>query len=345
VTTEVRSTLGPLAGEWDTVVDRMRRPSPFLRSWWLDGVGGSDAQYVLAFDGDRLIGGLPVALDRRRGVRRCRLAGSGALAPHNLDVVAAPDDETAVVGAFADFVEQTEPGLVDLFGVDPESALARHAPASTRTEPIDAAPWIDGRPTFEAYLTSRRRKLRQELRRVERRLDEAGLTYRPVDATDTADTDRALQTFEQLHRLRWGDDSLLLPQLADLVRALRAGVGRGEVCLQEVVAGDHVVASLASIEIAGIASWYQMGRDRDPRWSNAGTFLKAHAVERSCRLGHSRIDLCIGAARQKVEWSDGRRPVVRVRWARGMAGRAVMGGLVALERLADARPGRRAAAL
>lgn len=342
MTTEVRRTLGPIAGEWDAVVDGMRRPSPFLRSWWLDAVGGTDAQYVLALDGSRLLGGVPVVLDRRRGVRRCRLVGSGALAPHNLDVVAAPDDEAAVLAALSDFLEQAEPGIVDLFGVDPDSALARSAPPSTRAEPIDAAPWIDGRPTFEAYVASRRRKLRQELRRVERRLDEAGLAYRVVEA---GDTDRALRTFEELHRLRWGDGSLLLPHLAILVRALRAGVPSGEVCLQEVVTGDRVVASLAAIESAGIASWYQMGRDPDPRWSNAGTFLKAHAVDRSCRLGHSRIDLCVGAARQKVEWSDGQRPVVRVRWARGMAGRAVMGSLVALERLADARNGRRTAAL
>jgi CelD/BcsL family acetyltransferase involved in cellulose biosynthesis len=342
VTTDVRPTLGPLAAEWDAIVDRMRRPSPFLRSWWLDAVGGADAQYVLAFDDDRLLGGVPVELDRRRGVRRCRLLGSGALAPHNLDLAAAPDDEAAVLAAFSGFLEQAGPGIVDLFGVDPDSALAHGAPAGARAETIDAAPWIDGRPSFESYVDSRRRKLRQELRRVERRLDEAGFAYRAVEPDDV---DRALRTFEQLHRLRWGDDSLLLPQLASLVAALRAGAARGEVCLQEVVAGDHVVASLASIEFAGFASWYQMGRDPDPRWSNAGTFLKAHAVARSCRLGHSRIDLCVGAARQKVEWSDGQRPVVRLRWSRGVAGRAVMGGLVALERLAEARQVRRAAAL
>ena len=159
-----------------------------------------------------------------------------------------------------------------------------------------------------------------------------------------ADADRAIATFEDLHQLRWGRDSVVAPALGALSDALRAGAERGEVAFQEVVVGDRVVASLVAFEIVGISSWYQMGRDPDRAWSNCGTFLKAKAVDRSCRLGHSRIDMCIGTARQKVEWSDGQQPVVRVRWARGTAGRAVLSGLVASGHLAEAARARRATA-
>ncbi len=338
---EFREALGRRAAEWDALVDQMAHPSPFLRSWWLEAVAGPGAGFVLALDDGSLVGGAPLTLDRRRGVKRCRFVGSGPLAPHNLDVVAKVGHEADAQAALDAFLARNQPGIVDFFGVDPDSALARGAPRHARVEQIGAAPWIDVPPDFETYVASRRRKLRQELRRVQRRLGESGLEYRETGA---GDADRALRTFEDLHRLRWGRDSVVLPAFTALAAALRAGLRRGEVTIQEVVAGDQVLASLVAFDVAGVSSWYQMGRDPDPAWTNAGTFLKAKAVERSCRLGHSRIDMCIGTPRQKVEWSDGQQPVVRVRWARGTTGRAALSGLVALGHLADARQARRSAA-
>jgi CelD/BcsL family acetyltransferase involved in cellulose biosynthesis len=341
MTVEVTRTLGGRAAAWDALVDQMDHPSPFLRSWWLEAISGPGASFVLAIDDGALIGGIPLALDRRRGIKRCRLIGSGALAPHNLDLVAAAGRQGDVGVALETFLARARPGIVDLFGLDPESALAGLAAPSARVDQIDAAPWIDPPPDFETYVASRRRKLRQELGRVQRRLGDNGFEHRVAGA---ADADRAIATFEDLHQLRWGRDSVVAPALGALSDALRAGAERGEVAFQEVVVGDRVVASLVAFEIVGISSWYQMGRDPDPAWSNCGTFLKAKAVERSCRLGHSRIDMCIGTARQKVEWSDGRQPVVRVRWARGTAGRAVLSGLVASGHLAEAARARRATA-
>jgi CelD/BcsL family acetyltransferase involved in cellulose biosynthesis len=342
-TVEISRKLGARAGAWDALVDRMPHPSPFLRSWWLDALRGPGAAFVLALDdAGALVGGVPLELDRRRGVKRCRLIGSGSLAPHNLELVAAVGREPDVLDAFDTFLAQSRPGIVDLFGLDPESALARHAAPSARCEQIGAAPWIDVPTDFETYVDSRRRKLRQEIRRVQRRLGEAGMTYREVGP---ADAERALDTFEALHRRRWGHRSVVLSELTVLSGALEAGARRGEVVFQEVLAGDQVIASLVAFDVGGRSSWYQMGRDPDPRWTNCGTLLKARAVERSCRLGHSRIDLCIGTARQKVEWSDGQQPVVRVRWARGTAERAALRGLVALGHLAESARARRAAAL
>lgn len=332
-TVESRRTLGERAADWDALVDRMDRPSPFLRSWWLEAMRGPGTALVLAIDGGDLVGGVSVVLDRRRGVKRCRLTGSGALAPHNLDLVAAAGREGDVSDAFDAFLACARPSVIDLFGLDPESALACGVSPSARVEEIGAAPWIEVPADFETYVASRGRKLRQELRRVQRRLSETGFEYREAGA---ADADRAIATFEDLHRLRWGRHSVVLPALSVFSEALRAGAQRGEVAFQEVVVGDRVVASLVAFDVAGTSSWYQMGRDPDPAWSNCGTFLKAKAVERSCRLGHSRIDMCIGTARQKVAWSDGQQPVVRVRWATGTAGRAVLGVLIAMGHFSEA---------
>ncbi len=49
------------AAEWDELVAAMHLPSPFLRSWWLGAVDDGAGAYVLVLDGDRLVGGLPLA--------------------------------------------------------------------------------------------------------------------------------------------------------------------------------------------------------------------------------------------------------------------------------------------
>jgi hypothetical protein len=66
---EVVERLGDVCPDWDDLVDRCRYPSPFLRSWWVDGIGagaGGALRIPLVFDGDELIGGLPLVRHRMR---------------------------------------------------------------------------------------------------------------------------------------------------------------------------------------------------------------------------------------------------------------------------------------
>jgi hypothetical protein len=262
-----------------------------------------------------------VDTDRRRGVARGRIPGTGPLAPHNLDLVAVPGTESEVCAALLDHLGGHRAWIADFYGVRPDSRLLACEAPSTRVARIDGAPWMAVPEEFEQYVASRATKLRQEIRRVIRRLGETGYQYREVAPDDTG---RALATLERLHRERWGSRSHFLPAY---------GAACGEVAFQEIVLDGSVVASLVSLEVAGISSWYQMGRDPDPRHKNVGTLLKARAVERSCRVGHHLIDLCIGEAPLKVQWADGVTPVLRVRWASGRAGTIV---LDVLERLGPA---------
>jgi CelD/BcsL family acetyltransferase involved in cellulose biosynthesis len=318
----VVGSLGDQAPQWDALLDLAPRPSPFLRSWWLAAIEQATARYALITEGDALIGGVALETDRRLGVRRERLAGSGALAPHNLDVVAVPGRDAEICGLLDRQPWHQPPWIGDFFGVGPESSLLRYAPASARVDRLDGAPWLSLPSDFDAYLAARPKKLRQEIRRVERRLTEAGYEYRAVDH---ADSDRAFSTFEALHRRRWGTGSHVLSELERLRLAVVAGAARGEVAFQEIVVGGRVVATLLTLEVAGISSWYQIGREPDTR--NVGTLLKARAIERSCRLGHRAIDLCVGEDPAKVRWADTVVPVLRVRWSAGRVGRLTLGAL------------------
>jgi CelD/BcsL family acetyltransferase involved in cellulose biosynthesis len=170
--------------------------------------------------------------------------------------------------------------------------------------------------------------MRQEVRRLLRRADDAGIRFREVDPDDV---ERALHALWRLHHARWGTSSSFLRVFDAFAAAARAGVAHGEVRFLEVVADEEPIASMVTLELAGRCWWYQMGRDPDRRWSGIGTVLKAHATARSCRLGHQRVDLCQGRTKAKLVWADEADPVLELCWSRGAAGRAAEGFLGAVE--------------
>ena len=330
VRTEVRPSIGGLAPTWDAFVDAGPSPSPFLSSWWLEAVANSGPTFVLAFDGDELVGGMPLVEDRRRGVRRYRLATAGS--EHGLDVVAAPGRVEAVTSAFRAWLERPGNRIVDFSGVRPDSALASCAAPSARVEDLETAPWFSVPSTLDEYLAPRRKKFRQEVRRVLRRFDEMGARYRVVD---TDHTDQAIATLERLHEQRWERRSLFRVYFPQFEAAARAGAARGHVRFHELDVGGEVIASLATIEAWGTCYYFQVGRNPDPRWGNAGTVIYAKAIERACELGFQRIDLCYGDPESKLRWADGREPIARVHWGQGPAGRVAHGALTALWPVAD----------
>ena len=83
------------ASHWDQLVDSSPLPSPFLRSWWLDGTSRSGGHFLLVVDDARLLGGL--ALEERHRGSIVRMMGDGSLCPDHLDLLAAPGHEAEVV--------------------------------------------------------------------------------------------------------------------------------------------------------------------------------------------------------------------------------------------------------
>jgi CelD/BcsL family acetyltransferase involved in cellulose biosynthesis len=331
VRTEVRDSLGELAPAWDAFVDGSARPSPFLCSWWLEAVVTGTPTFVLVFDGDELLGGVALVEDRRRGVRRYRLATAGS--EHGLDVVARSGRTDEVGDAVGAWLNRPGNRIVDLSGVRPGNSLASCAPSTARVEALETAPWFDVPPTFDDYLASRRKKFRQEIRRTARRFEEMGARYRVVD---TIDTDRAISTLERLHEQRWDRHSLFRVFFRQFEAAARAGAARGEVRFHEVDVHGEVIASLATIERWGTCYFFQVGRNPDRRWSNVGTVLYSNVVERACSEGFRKIDLCYGESASKLLWADHREPTARVHWGHGAAGRVADWALTALWPAADA---------
>src|ERR1700722_20035239 len=114
------------ASQWDQLVDSSPLPSPFLRSWWLDGTSGSGSHFLLVVDDAQLLGGL--ALEQRHPASRIRVMGDGSLCPDHLDLLAAHGEEATVVSHLGEWLCRPGGRLFDLRGIRADSRLIEALP-------------------------------------------------------------------------------------------------------------------------------------------------------------------------------------------------------------------------
>jgi hypothetical protein len=327
----VRKVLGGYADAWDSLVESLPIPSPFLRSWWVDTAAGSRPCIVLVLQGVRLVGGLALERDRHLGVERLRLLGAGALCPDHLDAIAASEmraEVAAVLGAWL-----TRPGdrILDLDGVVSDSLVAVALPHRFRCERSAVAPWS---ALSSRYLERCSPTLRRVVHKTERRLvRETGSCI--VERVD--DVELGLRLLHRLHAQRWGKTSSFLGDFGRFATVCRAAAARGELLIDVLRAGDEAGAIVFSFEVAGRLSSYQSGRIPAPRWRGAGIVLLARVFDDAARRGMRDADLLRGDEAYKTLFADGQRDVWRLR------GRVGSRALVALQIDLAAERGRRLA--
>lgn len=308
--------LGPWARAWDRLVRLHCVPTPFLTSWWLGAQPGT-AVFVLVVDGDRLLGGQALAGDRWYGVRRLRMLGQGVLAPDHLDLVAEPGAEATVVAGLREWWRGRRRTLVDLDGLTAAPLLARAlgvAPVPSAVAPYAVTAEMPGE-----FLATRSANLRRSVRRARRRWESSG------HQVLAADLPTAMRAFRALHGDR-PDRAPLLAALPVLERALAAGLEAGQARLHELVRpGEDPVAVAVSFHVADRVSIYQVARSMRAEHAEAGTVLLLAVMEEAVADGVREVDLLRGDAAYKLRLSDARRTLTRVRTARGVVPRMVLG--------------------
>jgi hypothetical protein len=148
-----------------------------------------NTRFVPVVADGRLTGGIAVDTDRRRGVARGRIPGTGPLAPTTSTWSRLREPSLRCAPRCSTTSNVTIRGSRTSIGSGPTAVSSC------------ATPWLAVPKDLERYVASRATKLREETRRVIRRLGEAGYQYRDVVPDETG---RALATLERLHRKRWG---------------------------------------------------------------------------------------------------------------------------------------------
>ena len=307
--------------QWDQLVDLAPIPSPFMRSWWLTGTGGIRPRFLLVVEDDRLLGGLALEEGRRLGLPCLRMMGAGPLCPDHLDLLASPLDEDAVIRAVRAWLRRPGVRLMDLEGINAESRLIAALPGDVRREPLAIAPWASLPVDATSYLAARPAGFRRTLRRASARITAEGATHR-VNRGQSAF--QSLPALRQLHNAQWGDRSRFLPSFDRFAAACRLGTEVDEVAVHELIAGETVIATMVTFEVARRLSLYQSARLTDFRWRDATLVLLAAIISDSCGRGFAEVDFLRGDEAYKSNFAPERRELLRLRAASGRTGRVAL---------------------
>jgi CelD/BcsL family acetyltransferase involved in cellulose biosynthesis len=318
-TLRIVEKLGPDAAAWDALIDAMALPSPFLRSWWLEATAGDAPRFALV-DGDRgLAGGLALQEERVGGLIWLRHAGAGYLHADHLDMVAAPHTRAVVAQEVHTWLARPGSRMIELSGMAEHAAARDALPAPVRQRVVAKAPWGPLPASYDEYLAARPSVLRSTIRRTDARLTKLGAVHRRVEDQGVP---AALDELRRFHQARYGRFSGLLPEFEAFKGAAIEGSKRGEVACHEIVLDGRVIASEVWFEVAGVASFYQSGRDNDPAFKGSGTLLKARVINDLCDRKFKAIDLLRVDEPYKRAWVSEARSVVALESASGVVGRA-----------------------
>lgn len=327
----VLSALGPHRAAWDALVEGMVLPSPFLCSWWLEHAAARPV-IVAVFEGDELLGGLALEVDRRLGLPRYLAAGS-ALAPDHVDLVHQPDRPDPVRDAVWRWIESQRHAVFDLRLINPTGLLASVLGPSAVTK-IEAAPTLTLPDDLDAYLRTRPGGLAKRLRRASKRLDGLQAVHEQC-GPDTIEDD--LVDLRRLHREVFGTTSMFDPHFDSFASVARAAVPAGAMTFHRLRACGTTAAMTVTLQVGQRICAYQGGRLLDREWAGAGAVLDHRIIASAAAQGFVEFDYLRGTAPYKVEWADEARALGRAAWSQGVGGKLAA---VALDGVARIKRGR-----
>jgi CelD/BcsL family acetyltransferase involved in cellulose biosynthesis len=254
----------------------------FLSSWWRwFGRDGTLRTYAVR-DGDRrLLGLLPLYEWRGRPLRVLRFIGHGA--GDQLGPLAQPAARDAVGQALLRILE-------DDFAV----LVGEQLPCDERwTERLDGRRiGSEGNPilrfdqeTWEEYLGAQSTNLRQQVRRLERRLAGAH-DLRYTSPGTRAEFEAGLDALFALHRARWSHVTTNFGRREGFHRDFASlAYDRGWARLWLLELDGTPAAAWYGLRYAGSECYYQMGRD--PQWDrgSVGFVLLVHSLREALADG------------------------------------------------------------
>jgi CelD/BcsL family acetyltransferase involved in cellulose biosynthesis len=313
-------------------------PNPFTSwewasTWWRHFGAGNELRAQRCIDdAGRTAGILPLHLSSGRGLRVLRFIGHRAA--DELAPLSAPVDRPAVARALRDWLARERGWDLCLAErlPEPDGWPERLGGHLVRSEPspefqIATHSWDD-------YLATRSRNLRQQVRKFERRLlRDHGLTYRLADDPDRLDDD--LTALIRLHDARWASVTTAFPPDMQAFQRdfARAALAAGWLRLWFAEVEGQPAAALYILRLGG-ADWvYQQGRD--PGWDRAslGFVLIVHTLRDAVEAGMSRYRFLLGGEDYKRRFTTAEPEVETVAIPRGARGRAAIAAVGALRRL------------
>jgi CelD/BcsL family acetyltransferase involved in cellulose biosynthesis len=343
-TISTEDSLAALGDSWDDLVRAMRRPSPhllhaWLVSWWRHYNTDSELAVHVAYRGDKLVGALPLCVQRRRGLDVLTFLGAEHVTL--ADLLLAEGEGAAVATALTERAVSREHDFADFHGLPSSSRLARALGSSrfqliVRAEaPVLELEGLDWETFYKTRLSSSQRSLH---RRRSRQLSELGSLETTVARTREELTP-ALEDAFALHALRWRGR----PDQSDF------GTETGKEFHREATSAlaDLDVARIVTLKLDGrpIAFAYYFVLDGtmcchrlafDPEFQrfSPGVVNRYEALESAFAEGVTRVEFFGGKERYKMELTDRTEPLHEaLGLPQSMAGKVVVAGRLNAVRL------------
>lgn len=281
-----------LRDEWRALFEADSAATPF-HSWewhsvWWNTFGRGRSPYlVAAYEGDDLIGLLPLirTLGPWRTLRSMAVGPSDYLGP-----IARPEHREPVINAFLDHLQRAPADMVDLHQWSDEAAVG---------DPVEQATCLRlALPdSYETYLGTLSKSLRYDVRRMERSDDFR--IHQP-------EPDVALDVLFDLHVKRWRSRGLpgVFGRRVRRFHAEWAHLAQAQGWLRLSVL-EHQGAPIGAIYAmthAGRCFYYQAGFDPASSKVSPGTLLVAATIRQAIDDGVHTFDFCRGDEPYKRRW-------------------------------------------
>lgn len=341
---EPLSDLKAARQDWDRLAERAGHPfatPEWVEAWWRHlGAGREPATFACRQGDGETFAILPLAVERRAGVRVARFAGHGPA--DLLGPVCDPADAPAAAQALAPALAAA--GCRVLLGEQLPAQLgyAQALGATRISRGVCPSVAVRGR-SWDEYLADRSQNFRQQARRKPRKLArEHRVEYRL--STDPERLDADLDDLARLHGSRWGAASgALRGAVLDFHRDFAAtALRRGWLRLWTMEVDGEPVAALYGLRYGDVEWYYQSGRD--PGWDGAapGFVLLCHSMQAAFADGVREYNLLRGDEDYKSRFADVEHDTEAFVAGRGPLGRAAAGIGARVARLAVAARRRRA---
>jgi CelD/BcsL family acetyltransferase involved in cellulose biosynthesis len=268
--------------EWSELADRSGNVFAtweWASAWWRHFAEDMEPVLLRCHEGDRPLAILPLYVYRRGPLRILRFIGHG---PGDvLGPVCAAEDRGAVGAALAEALRSDVDRRWHAF-------LAERLPAGSLSQAIggtvlqrESCPELEiGGRSWDEYLASCSRNLREKLRRNTRKIErQHELRYRLCDDPDRLDAD--MDTLFELHTARWGEgSSFTRPPVVAFHRDFAAiALKRGWLRLWHMEIDGKAAAAWYGFRFGEVEHFYQSGRDpRFDRYS-AGFLMLTRTIQ------------------------------------------------------------------
>ena len=288
-------------------------------AWWRYlAPEGALLRAVAIFEHDQLVGLAPFFVNPGRRVDY-RLLGAGMT--RRMQTLARPDITTEIAREIAAALANAKPApdLIAFEGIDDASAWPR---LLAETWPGNSPPWrfvssTQPGPTidtigddFEAWLSSRSRGFRRQLRTAGRRANEIGVQFSPT--TSKRAYEKALIDYRRLHLARWehrGGSSLTEKSFEMLDQAAHVLIPSNEMRVFTLETAQDTVAVLLALAAGGELLLFSYGFDEEYAQISPIHLMFLAVIKDAFEHGDRRVDFGGGDERHKRAFANADAPI------------------------------------